>query len=127
MSEEQQEGGLSALKKTLIGVVTTAVTGAGVYVTTNINKFFGVEDEEKPATEIVQPAPAAATAPVVINMTNNNTQQQSGGHTVIKETVREVPAQAPAQPAAVVEPKKETTAERIARLKAEKEAREAGK
>ncbi len=126
MSEEQQEGGLSTIKKALIGVVTTAVTGAGVYVTTNINKFFGVEEEE-PATEIVQPAPAAAAAPVVINMTNNNTQQQSGGHTVIKETVREVPAQTPAQPAAVVEPKKETTAERIARLKAEKEAKEGGK
>lgn len=124
MSEEQQEGGLSTIKKTLIGIVTTAVTGAGVYVTTNINKIFGVEEEE-PKTEQVEAAPAQAAAPVVVNLTNNNTQQQNnsgGGTTVIRETVREVPAQQPAQqPAAVVEPKKETTAERIARLKAEKE------
>lgn len=123
MSEEQ-EGGLSTLKKTIIGVATTAITGAGVYVTTNINKFFGVEEEAAP-TEVVQPAPAAA--PVVINMTNNNTQQQSGGHTVIKETVREVPVQVTGHDAAHEtvhdEPKKETTAERIARLKAEKEAK----
>ena len=43
MSEEQ-EGGLSGLKKTIIGVVTTAITAAGVYLTTNINEFFGVEE-----------------------------------------------------------------------------------
>lgn len=124
MSEEQ-EGGMSALKKTIIGVATTAITGAGVYVTTNINKFFGIEEEE-PKTEQVEAAPAAA--PVVVNLTNNNTQQQNnsgGGTTIIRETVKEVPAQPVAQPAAIVEPKKETTAERIARLKAEKE--QAGK
>ena len=124
MSEEQ-EGGMSTIKKTIIGIATTAITGAGVYVTTNINKIFGIEEEE-PKTEQVEAAPAAA--PVVVNLTNNNSQQQNnsgGGTTIIRETVKEVPAQPVAQPAAPVEPKKETTAERIARLKAEKE--QAGK
>ena len=124
MSEEQ-EGGMSTIKKTIIGIATTAITGAGVYVTTNINKIFGIEEEE-PKTEQVEAAPAAA--PVVVNLTNNNSQQQNnsgGGTTIIRETVKEVPSQPVAQPAAVVEPKKETTAERIARLKAEKE--QAGK
>lgn len=35
MSQE----GMKTLKKTLLGVVTTLVTGAGVYITTNINKI----------------------------------------------------------------------------------------
>ena len=43
--EEQQEGGMSTLKKTIIGVLTTAITGAGVYFTTNIKKVFGIEEE----------------------------------------------------------------------------------
>ena len=115
MSEEVQEG-MSTLKKTLLGVVTTAVTAAGVYITTNINKIFGVEEEEK--TEQVQAAPVQA-APIVLNIENNNTQQQnnSGGtHTIVKETVREVPA----QPAAPVEEPKESNADRMARLKAQR-------
>lgn len=125
MSEEQ-ESGMSTIKKTIIGIATTAITGAGVYVTTNINKILGIEEEE-PKTEQVEAAPAAA--PVVVNLTNNNSQQQNnsggGGTTIIRETVKEVPAQPVAQPAAPIEAKKETTAERIARLKAEKE--QAGK
>lgn len=38
MSEEQ-EGGISTIKKTIIGIVTTAVTAAGVYVTTHIEQL----------------------------------------------------------------------------------------
>ena len=45
MSEEQ-EGGLSTVKKTVIGIVTTAVTAAGAYVTTHIEAIFGGEDEK---------------------------------------------------------------------------------
>lgn len=119
MSEEQQEGGMSTLKKTLIGVLTTAVTGAGVYVTTNINKLFGVEEEEK-TEQVAQPAPAQA-APIVLNIDNssqNNSSNSGGGtNTIIKETVREVPAQ---QAAPVEEKKEETPIERMKRLKAEK-------
>jgi hypothetical protein len=129
MSEETQEkeGTMSTVKKTIIGLVTTAVTAAGVYVTTHIEKLFGVEEEEQTEQVDVQ---------------NNNTQQQnqsviinipeqksapSSTKTIVRETVREVPAQQPAaQPAAApVEEPKETNAERMARLKA-KRAENAG-
>lgn len=122
--EEQQEGGMSTLKKTIIGVLTTAITGAGVYVTTNINKVFGIEEEEK--TEQVQPAPAAQ--PLILNIDNssqNNSSNSGGGTTVIKETVREVQAQ-PQQSTPVVEEKPETPAERMKRLKAEKAKQDGG-
>jgi hypothetical protein len=129
MSEEQQEGGLSGLKKTILGIAGTAVTGFGIWASTNINKIFGVEEESDVKTEQVQQVQQPAVAPVVINLENNNTQQQSnsGGGTHTREIIREVPAQQPAAAAAPVVEKKETIAERVARLKAEKEAKEAGK
>jgi hypothetical protein len=129
MSEEQQEGGLSGLKKTILGIAGTAVTGFGIWASTNINKIFGVEEESDVKTEQVQQVQQPAAAPVVINLENNNTQQQnnSGGGTHTREIIREVPAQQPAAAPAPVVEKKETPAERIARLKADKEAKEAGK
>jgi hypothetical protein len=89
MSEEVEnanDGTLSGLKKTIIGVVTTAVMGLGTWGVTQITGG----DE----------APAPAAAPV-INITNSNQQSQSagGGKTVIikeKETVKEKAAPAPA-------------------------------
>jgi secreted protein with Ig-like and vWFA domain len=83
MSEEVEnanDGTLSGLKKTIIGVVTTAVMGLGTWGVTQITGG----DE----------APAPAAAPV-INITNSNQQSQAagGGKTVIikeKETVKEV-------------------------------------
>jgi hypothetical protein len=86
MSEEQEQsndGTLSGLKKTIIGVVTTAVMGLGTWGVTQIT---GGGDE---------PAPVQQAAPV-INITNSNQQSQQasggGGKTVIikeKETVKE--------------------------------------
>jgi hypothetical protein len=85
MSEEvvdNNDGTFSGLKKTVIGVVTTAVMGLGTWGVTQIT---GGDDE---------PAPVQQAAPV-INITNTNQQQQSsngGGKTVIikeKETVKE--------------------------------------
>jgi flagellar basal body-associated protein FliL len=99
MSEETNEGGLSGLKKTLIGTLTTVITAGGVWLTT---RLFGGEatDKEEVKTEVAAPAPTAA--PVIINLQNNNTnqQKQSGGtHTVVKERVIEKasPSPAPAQ------------------------------
>lgn len=120
MSEEneQKETGLSTIKKTVIGIITTAITAAGTYVATHIEQLFGVSDEGE-QTEKVE-------------VQNNNTQQQNQSvvinipqqtapvtNTVIRETVREVPAQQPVQvqPTAPVEEPKETNAERMARLK----------
>lgn len=129
MSEETQEGGLSGLKKTVLGVAGTAVTGFGIWATTNINKIFGVEEESEVKTEQVAEQAQAQPAgqPIVLNIDNSSTNSASGGggtNTIIKETVREVAAPAPAAQAAPVEEKKETTAERIARLKKEKAERD---
>ena len=98
MSEEtNNEGGLSGLKKTLIGTLTTVIGGAGIWVSTTL---FGGHSEDKEEVKTEQVAPAPAAAPVVINLQNNNTnqqKQQSGGtHTVVKERVIEKPAAQPA-------------------------------
>ena len=120
MKDEIVNEGMSNLKKTIIGIITTVVTAAGAYVTTHINELFGIEEESETPTEIVAP------------VENNNTQQQNVNvqgptinltipqaaptQTIVRETVREVPAQPAAQPAPVEE-KPETNAERMARLK----------
>jgi hypothetical protein len=86
MSEEVEssnDGTLSGLKKTIIGVITTAVMGLGTWGITQI-------------TGGDEPAPVQQAAPV-INITNSNQQSQAagGGKTVIikeKETVKEKPA-----------------------------------
>jgi hypothetical protein len=84
--EQNNDGTWSGLKKTVIGVLTTAVMGLGTWGVTQIT---GGGDE---------PAPIQQVAPV-INITNSNTQQQSqgGGTTKIieREKVVEKPATAP--------------------------------
>ena len=80
--ENSNDGTWSGLKKTIIGVVTTAVMGLGTWGVTQIT---GGGDE---------PAPVQQAAPV-INITNSNQQSQaaSGGtNTIIKERVVEKPA-----------------------------------
>jgi hypothetical protein len=92
MSEEVEnanDGTLSGLKKTIIGVITTAVMGLGTWGITQI-------------TGGDEPAAVPAAAPV-INITNSNQQSQAagGGKTVIiKEKTTEV-----AKPAAPVKKK----------------------
>ena len=88
--EQSNDGTWSGLKKTIIGVVTTAVMGLGTWGVTQIT------GGDKEAAPVQQAAP-------VINITNSNQQQQSagGGKTVIikeKETVKEAtPKPAPAK------------------------------
>jgi len=96
MSEETNEGGLSGLKKTLIGTLGTVVTAGGVWLTTHLGGGEAT-DKEQPKTEVAAPV----AAPVVINLSNNNTnqQKQSGGtNTIVKERVIEkaAPVAAPA-------------------------------
>jgi len=129
MSEEEvQEGGMSTLKKTILGIGTTIITGAGAYVTTHIDALFGVEDEA--ATEVVAPVEnnnsqsVNVTGPeIVINIPDQ--KPAPAQTTVIRETVREVPTTQPA--AAPVEEKPETPAERMARLKKQREEQNGGK
>ena len=85
MSEEVEsanDGTFSGLKKTIIGVITTAVMGLGTWGVTQIT------GGDEPA------APAAAP---VINITNSNQQSQAAGgtNTIIKERVIEKPAAQP--------------------------------
>jgi hypothetical protein len=80
--EQHNDGTWSGLKKTIVGVATTAVMGLGTWGVTQIT------GGEKEAAPVQQAAP-------VINITNSNQQSQSagGGKTVIikeKETVKEV-------------------------------------
>jgi hypothetical protein len=91
MSEETQEDGMSTIKKTIIGLVTTVVTAAGAYVTTQFNEIFGIEEEEK--TEVTAPVQQQAPTPIILNVDNSSSNSnQGGGTTVIKEkTVVEKP------------------------------------
>jgi flagellar basal body-associated protein FliL len=97
MSEEKEENGMSAIKKAIIGAITTAVTAGGAYFTTHIG---GGEKEVKEEVKTEQSAPATnavTPAPVIINVQQNqeNKQQvkQGGGtNTIIKERVIEKPA-----------------------------------
>lgn len=87
--EQSNDGTWSGLKKTIIGVVTTAVMGLGTWGVTQIT------GGDKEAAPVQQAAP-------VINITNSNQQQQAaGGKTVI---IKEKEAAAKPQPA---KPKKE--------------------
>jgi hypothetical protein len=83
--EENNDGTLSGLKKTIIGVATTAIMGLGTWGVTQIT---GGGDE---------PAPVQQAAPV-INITNSNEQQQSagGGTTKIIEREKVVEKEKPA-------------------------------
>jgi hypothetical protein len=83
-TEDHNDGTFSGLKKTIIGVVTTAVMGLGTW---GITQITGGDKDETP---VQQAAP-------VNNITNSNQQSQAagGGKTVIikeKETVKEKPA-----------------------------------
>ena len=123
MQEEIKEG-MSNLKKGIIGFAGTAVAAVGTYVTTQFNTLLGIEDESETATEIVAPVEnnntqsVNVTGPeIVINIPEQKAAPAQT--TIIRETVKEVPA----APVEVVEEKPETPMERMARLKKEREAK----
>ena len=82
--EQSNDGTWSGLKKTIIGVVTTAVMGLGTWGVTQIT---GGDD----------PAPVQQAAPV-INIQNSNTQSQSAGGGTTKIIEREKVVEKPAAP-----------------------------
>ena len=115
MSEEIKEG-MSSLKKGIIGVAGTMAAAIGTYVTTQFNSILGIEEEGGgAATEVViesnQQQSQSNNQSVIINIPE---QKVAPTQTIIRETVKEVPAP---QPVVVEEPKPETNAERMARLK----------
>ena len=124
MQEEIKEG-MSNLKKGVIGFIGTAVAGVGTFVMTQFNELMGIEEEDGGATtEVVQTNQQSVnvTGPeIVINIPEQKAAPAQT--TVIRETVKEVPA-APVQ---VVEEKPETPQERMARLKKQREEQNSGK
>lgn len=98
MSEEVEnnDGTWSGLKKTVIGTLTTLITGGGTWLGVYLfNNGSSTSDEEAVKTEQVTPAaqPVQAPAPVIVNVqqSQENTQQQKSGGTttIIKERVVE--------------------------------------
>ena len=94
MSEEtNNDGTWSGMKKTIIGTLTTVITGGGVWLSTML--FGGHSEEPKEEAKTEQTAPAAAPAPVIVNVSQNQENKQkveNGGPTVIRERVIEKPA-----------------------------------
>ena len=83
--EQNNDGTWTGLKKTIVGVITTAVMGLGTW---GVTQLTGGGDE---------PAPVQQAAPV-INITNSNQQSQAAGGTtkiIEREKVVEKPAAAP--------------------------------
>ena len=122
MKEEIKEG-MSSLKKGIIATAGTMVAAVGTYVTTQFNTILGIEEESETPTEIVTPVENkqetnvnVAGPEIIINVPQQQTPAPT--KTIIRETVREVPAPTPT-PVEVVEEKPETPLERMARLKRE--------
>ena len=127
MSEDLKEG-MSSLKKGIIGVAGTMAAAIGTYVTTQFNSLMGIEEEGGgAATEVVvesnQQQSQSNNQSVIINIPEQ--KAATAQTTIIRETVKEVPAAQPA-PVQVVEEKPETNAERMARLKKAREERNGG-
>jgi hypothetical protein len=84
--EQQNDGTWSGLKKTIIGVATTAVMGLGTW---GVTKLTGGDDE---------PAPAPAAQPSIIINNTQQQQQAAPAKTVIIKPKEATPAK-PAEPA----------------------------
>lgn len=101
-NEESNEGGMSTLKKTIIGIATTAVTAVGGYVATHIEAIFGGGEEEPKTEQVAQPVQAQPNIILNVDNSSQNNSSNGGGNTVIRERVIEKPAAEPAP-----KPKKE--------------------
>lgn len=121
MKEEIKEG-MSSLKKGIIGLAGTMVAAVGTYVTTQFNTILGIEEESETPTEVIEIIETTQSNQQNVNVAGpeiiiNIPAQQAPAptRTIIRETVKEVPA----APVEVVEEKPETPLERMARLKRE--------
>ena len=118
MQEEIKEG-MSNLKKGIIGFAGTAVAGVGTFLMTQFNSMLGIEEESSAPTEVVAPVEnnnsqsVNVTGPEIIINIPEQKAAPAPTRTIIRETVKEVPA----APVEVVEEKPETPMERMARLK----------
>ena len=98
---EELKEGMSSVKKTIIGIATTALTAGGAYVTTHIEQLFPGE-EETPTEQVEQAAaPVEQKAEQNVNVQgptiNLTIPQQAPAPTRVIERVVEKPAPAPAK------------------------------
>lgn len=104
MKEEINEG-MSTLKKTIIGVITTAITAGGAYVTTHIEEIFGGDKEEVKTEQVEETAPVEQKAEQNVSVEgptiNITVPQQQAAPTRVIERVVEKPV--PAAPVKEVE------------------------
>lgn len=105
MSEEtNNDGTWSGMKKTIIGTLTTVITGGGVWLSTML--FGGHSEEAKEEPKEEAKTEQAAPAPVIVNVSQSQENKQkveNGGPTVIRERVIEKPAAQPEKPKKVEE------------------------
>lgn len=95
MSEETNDGTWSGLKKTIVGTLSTVITGGGVWLGTTL---YGNHDEPKEETKTEQSGGQTA-APVIVNVQQNQENKQkteNNGGGVVRERIIERPAQQPA-------------------------------
>ena len=102
MSEEKEESGFSAIKKAVIGAITTAVAAGGAWLT----GLLGGGASEPAATPANTPAPAPVVVNVQQNQENTQKHQNNSAPMVIKERVIEKQA-APAATAPATKPAKD--------------------
>lgn len=97
MSEENEnnDGTWSGLKKTIIGLITTAVTAGAAYFTSTL---FSGGDNSETKTEVVVPAPAPVINLNVDNSSQNNSSNNGGTHTIIREVEKPASQPAPSKP-----------------------------
>ena len=95
MSEEKEESVFSAIKKAVIGAITTAVAAGGAWLT----GLLGGGGSEPAATPANTPAPAPVVVNVQQNQENTQKQQNNSAPMVIKERVIEKQAAPAATPA----------------------------
>ena len=122
MKEEIQEG-MSNLKKGIIGFAGTAVAGLGTFLLTQFNSALGIEEDSGAPTEVIEVIETTQSNQQNVNVAGpeiiiNIPEQKAAPaptRTIIRETVKEVPA----APVEVVEEKPETPLERMQRLKRE--------
>jgi len=88
MSEEKEEGGFSAIKKAVVGAITTGIAAGGAWIA----GLFGGGGEEQTATPANTPAPAPVVVNVQQSQENTQKQQNNSAPMVIKERVIEKPA-----------------------------------
>ena len=124
MSEEAENKGgfFSNIKNQIITGVGVVLTTVGGIFIDEVKGIFGLAEEESgAATEVVvesnQQQSQSNNQSVIINIPEQKAAPAQT--TIIRETVKEVPAAQPA-PVEVVEEKPETPMERMARLKKER-------